>query len=143
MGEEVTFPYIVEDGTTISCLCKGCGTKLWTEYQNERGNRARETCDAYGDLYLALVDNNGTLSEHSTPCCPDCARRVLENVTLAEVEEWWGADVFHWFVEERCLGKDPDTAYRVAMKLAGDRHVVRVQRYAAVDRRDVLGAIRN
>jgi len=139
----MTFPYIVEDGQAIRCLCKGCGEELWRKYVNERGSHVQELRDTYGNLTLALIDNNGSLSEHSTPCCNDCATRVLENVSNVELEAWWGADVFHWFVEERCLGKDPDTAYRVAMKLSGDRHVVRALRYAALDRADVLGAIRN
>jgi hypothetical protein len=140
----MTFPYVVEDGAAIRCLCKGCGAVLWSKYVNERGNHVQEVRDIYGDLYLAMVDAEGSLSTHSTPCCPDCAKRVLENTLSAcnELEEWWGADVFHWFVEERVLGKDPDAAYRYAMKLSGDRHVVRAQRYAALDRADALGTLR-
>jgi len=125
----MTFPYLVEDGESVRCLCKGCGRELWREYARD-GRRVRETRPEYGDLYLAMIDDAGNLSEHSTPCCPSCADAVRAEPTSTTLEAWWGADVFHWFIEERVLGKDPTTAYRVAMKLAGGRHPVRVRRYA-------------
>lgn len=126
----MTFPYIIEKDNAVVCVCKGCGDELWREYINERGNRCKEISERYGDLYIALVDEAGVLSEHSTPACPDCAQHVLDGNDSC-LGEWWGADVFHWFIEERVLGKDPDTAYRVANKLEGGRRPVRALRYDA------------
>lgn len=125
----MTFPYIVEDGQEIRCLCKGCGDALTRQYLTRQGVRCHEIAAAYGDLYLALADSEGVVSEHSTPCCPSCAARVLGRQLTSELEEWWGADVFHWFVEERLQGQDPNTAYRIATKLQAGRHVVRALRY--------------
>lgn len=128
----MTFPYIVEDGRSIRCLCKGCGAELWRESIDDHGARVRVRHPEYGDLYLSMANREGVLSQHSTPCCPSCADRLLGKVALqpvGEAEEWWGADVFHWFVEERCIGSSPDRAYQVAMHLQGGRHVVRVLRY--------------
>lgn len=126
----MVFPYLTVDAHDIvSCLCKGCGEWLWRKGRRADGTDVNEVRPIYGDLYLALVDNDGILSQHSTPCCPSCAKELLNGSAIAILEEWWGADVFHWFIEARAEGKDPDTAYRITVKLQGDRHVVRALRY--------------
>lgn len=116
----MTVPYIIEDKGQVVILCKGCGEEL------VRASVAKPT---YGDLYLAMIDDDGVLSQHSTPCCPSCAEQPDLNL-----QEWWDADVLHWFIEERVLGKSPDDAYKVAMKLAGGRRPVRASRYVRGNR---------
>jgi hypothetical protein len=121
-------PYIVEEDGQARCLCIGCGETLWRTIPTRDGGRETViSADRYGDLYLAMTDPQGVLSQHSHPTCPSCAAKALAGEV--DLEEWWAAIVLHWFVEERVRGQDPDASYRVARRLEGERRPVRALRY--------------
>lgn len=120
----MTFPYItIDDRGEKRCLCKGCGAVLWSE--QPRGF-TRMIRPEYGDLTIAM-SSFGELTQHTTPCCPDCAADALED--KVPLLDWFIADVFHWYLEEIGRGTDALLAERRALEHAY-RDPVRALGYA-------------
>ena len=117
-------PYLVDDGKKVSCLCKGCGCVLWV--RDHEGTHIRPT---YGNLTIAMVDEAGVLSKHSTPACLECAQ-AMRDAPVSELEAWWAADVFHWFAESVIRGVPHSVAYDDTLRAAGGRRPVRVLSYS-------------
>lgn len=129
----MTVPYITENDGLVRCLCVGCGAELWKTERLRDGSTVTVTNAAYGDLYLAMIDRTGGLSEHSHPTCPACADSAIHD--RVNLDHWWDAIVLHWFIEERVRGAGPDAAYDAARRLEGNRRPVRATRYVPYDAR--------
>jgi len=78
----MTTPYLTLEGdNVVRCLCKGCGEMLW-----ERHAGALTPSPLYGDLYLAMIAPDGSLSKHSTPLCSRCSTGALDLAALYRID---------------------------------------------------------
>ncbi len=118
--------YIREKDGVTTVHCKGCDIPLH-ETKRVGGRTVQTMHPEYGDLYIGMLEPDGRLSKHSTPCCQKCASR-----DDLDLDTLWRLDI------EQMVRSDPkrSTPDKVARWQA--RKPLRVLKYERAVHDDLL-----
>jgi len=104
----------VKDGVT-TVHCKGCDVPL--HETKMVGQKSVQTLHPeYGLLLIGMLEDDGRLSKHRTPCCPKCAE-------APDLDAFWLAD------REEFVRTDPERATPEKQRKWAGRKPLRVLSY--------------